>query len=349
MKPRWIVTILVLAGTGLLSVLAGQQKTGAPPKPTSISVDLPVQVVPVARRRLETNLTRTGTIQASNDVVVLSETVGRVLAVSADVGDRRRAGAVLAKIDDELKLAAFRAAEVAVEKARRDQARFETLVEQKSATSAELEGVRLACKAAEAQYMVARRQYQDTEIKTPITGIVTARYISVGSTVGPGTPIAEVVDLSRLKIVLNVAEKDAYALKSGDPVAVSLDVYPGAPFPGTIRTIGSKADDAHNFPVEVTLDNPADRPLRAGLFARVRLASPAGREVLAIPREALIGSIRVPSVFVVEEGVARLRRVVLGDDAGDFLEVREGLREGDKIVVDGQNNLKDGAAVVVVE
>lgn len=229
MKPRWILVVLVLAGTGLLYVLAGQQKTAAPPGPASISVDLPVKVAAVARRRLETSLTRTGTIQASNDVVVISETVGRVLAVSADVGDRCRAGAVLAKIDDELKLAAFRAAEVALEKARRDQARFETLVEQKSATSAELEGVRLACQAAEAQYMVARRQYQDTEIKTPITGIVAARFINVGSTVAPGTPIAEVVDLSRLKIVLNVAEKDAYALKTGDPVDVSLDVYPGNP------------------------------------------------------------------------------------------------------------------------
>ncbi len=349
MKPRWIIVIFALAGTGLLCVMAGQRKAAAPAGPASISVDLPVQVVSVARRRLATSLTRTGTIQASNDVVVISETVGRVLAVSAEVGDLRKAGAVLAKIDDELKLAAFRTAEVALEKARRDQARFETLVEQASATSAELEGIRLAFKAAEAQYMVARRQYQDTEIKTPITGIVTARYINVGATVAPGTPVAEVVDLSRLKIVLNVAEKDAYALKTGDPADVALDVYPGKPFPGTIRTIGSKADDAHNFPVEVTLDNPADRPLRAGLFARVRLGSPAGREVLAIPREALVGSIRVPSVFVVVEGVARLRPVVLGEEAGEFLEVLEGLGEGDRIVVDGQSNLKDGAAVVVAK
>ncbi len=84
MKPRWIIVIFALAGTGLLCVLAGQRKAAAPAGPASVSVDLPVQVVSVARRRLATSLTRTGVIQASNDVVVISETVGRVLAVSGD-------------------------------------------------------------------------------------------------------------------------------------------------------------------------------------------------------------------------------------------------------------------------
>ncbi len=349
MKARWIIITIILAGAGFIFILAGQRKAAAPSREASIAADLAVGVAPAARRRIETSLTRAGTIQASNDVVVVSETAGRVLAVPADVGDKLRAGAVLARIDDELKLASFRAAEAALEKARRDQARFETLVEQKSATAAELEGVRLAFKAAEAQHMAARRQYQDCEIKTPIAGEVASRFVNVGSTVGPGTPIAEVVDLSKLKIVLSVAEKEAYALRAGDPASVSLDVYPGRPFPGSIRSIGAKADDGHTFPVEVNLDNSAERPLRAGLFARVKLAPQSGRDVLAIPREALAGSIRVPTVFVVEGGIARLRTIVLGDESGDFLEVREGLAEGDKVVISGQGNLKDGTAVSVIE
>jgi RND family efflux transporter MFP subunit len=348
MKRRLILIVVVMAALGLLWALAAQRKTAAPVKQAFLSADLPVQVVPVIRRRLETNLVRTGTILASNDVMVISETVGRVLAVHADVGDRLRAGAVLAKIDDELKLAAFRTAEVAMEKAGRDQARFVTLVDQKSATSSELEGVRLAFKAAEAQYMAARRQYQDCEIKTPIAGVVAARYINVGSTVAPGTSVANVVDLSKLKIILNVSEKEAYALKTGDPVTVSVDVYPGTPFPASIRNIGSKADDGHSFPVEVSLTNSEERPLRAGLFARVHLGAGNGRDILAIPRAALIGSVRLPSVFVVENGIARRRQIVLGDEDGGVLEVREGLKEKDLVVVDGQNNLKDGAAVKIV-
>ncbi len=348
MKPRWIIIGVLVIACGLFVVLTRRPKTAAPPRETTVSTALPVQVVSVTRRRLGTSLARTGTVQATNDVTVVSETVGGVLAVPADVGDRVGAGAVLAEIDDELKLAAFRTAEVALEKAKRDQVRFETLTEQKSATSAELEGIRLAFKAAEAQYMTARRSYQDCRIKTPIAGVVAARYVNVGSMVSPGTPIANIVDLSRLKIILGVPEKEAYALKIGDSVAVSLDVYPGKPFPGTIRTIGAKADDAHNFPVEVVLDNPADRPLRAGLFARVEMTFPAGRDVLAIPREAVIGSIRVPTVFVVEDGFARLRRIVLGGETAGGLEVREGLGEGERVVIDGQGNLKDGVAVAIV-
>ncbi len=349
MKPRWIIVTIILAAGGLLFVLANQRKAATPVREDAVAAGFPVNVVQAGRRRLDSSLMRSGTIQASNDVMVVSETVGRVLAVPADVGDSLRAGGILAKIDYELKLASFQAAEVALAKARSDQARFETLVEQKSATSAELEGVRLAFKAAEAQFMAARRQYQDCEIKSPIAGVVAARYVNVGATVGPGTPIANVVDLSKLKIILNVAERDAFALKTGDPVSVSVDVYPGKPFPGIIRTIGSKADDGHSFPVEVVLDNPADRPLRAGLFARVRMGSRSGRDILAIPREALAGSLRAPSVFLVENGIARLRAIVLGDESDGFLEVREGLAEGDKVVISGQGNLKDGTAVSVVD
>ncbi len=350
MKSRWFIFIvLALMSAGFITVTGCRPKAAAASQEARKSSDMPVQVRPVSRQRLETSLTRTGTIQADNDIVVLSETVGRVLKVLADVGDRRSAGAVLVKIDDELKLAAYQAAEVGFEKAKRDLARFETLVDQKSATDAELEGARLACKAAEAQYIVARRQYQDTEIKTPISGVITARYVNVGSTVAPGTPIVDIVDISRLKTTLSVGEKEAFALKVGDPVVFSLDVYPGKSFAGTVKNIGAKADDAHNFPVEVTLVNPADAPLRAGLFVRVRFASLSARDVPGISREALIGSIRDPYVFVVEGTTARLRKLALGDESGDFLEVREGLREGENVVVNGQNNLKDGDTVVIVK
>ncbi len=350
MKSRWIVLIvLALAGVGIYVAFGGRPKAEASPQEARMSSDLPVQVNPAARRRLETRLSRTGTIQADNDVVVVSETSGRVLRVLADVGDRRSAGSILVKVDDELKLASFQAAEVGYEKSKRDLARFETLIAQKSATDTEFEGARLAAKAAEAQYRAARRQYQDTEIKSPISGVVAARYINVGSTVAPGTPIAEVVDISKLKVILGIPEREAFSLKAGDPVTVSLDVYPGASFPGTIRNIGAKADDAHNFPVEVSLANPADTPFRAGLFARVDFTTLMSRETLAIPREALIGSIRDARVYVVEGAVARLRKLTLGDEAGDFIEVREGLAEGENVVVNGQNNLQDGAVVVVVK
>lgn len=351
MKSRVIaiIFILVLIGAGAFYLLGGRQQAAASAQEGRLTIDLPVQVTPVARQRLEARLVRTGNIQADNDVLVVSETMGRVLAVKAEVGDFLRAGAVIAKVDDELKLANFLAAEANYEKAKRDLARFETLADRNSATSAELEGIRLAFKAAEAQYLMARRQLQDAEIKTPIAGVVAARFVSVGSTVGPGTPIANVVDISKLKIVLGVAEKDAYALKPGDQVTILLDVYPGKPFPGKIKHIGAKADEAHNFPVEVALGNPKDAPLRAGLFARVEFTSMAEHDVLAIPRTALVGSIRDPQVFVIEGSLARLRRLTLGEEVGNLLEVRDGLREGEGLVTSGQNNLKDGASVTVVK
>ncbi len=348
MKTRLILpTATILAAVGLLSSAGCRSNASASPDDARASAGIPVQVSAAARQRIETRLARTGTVQADNDVVVVSETSGRVLKVFADTGDRRAAGAVLVKVDDEMRLAAYETAGVAYEKAKRDLARYEALAAQKSATDAELEGARLASKAAEAQYVVARRQYQDTEIKAPIGGVITARHVNVGSTVAPGTSVVEMVDISRLKTTLDIGERDVFALKVGDAVSISLDAYPGRTFPGAIKAIGAKADAAHNFPVEVTMANPEGTPLRAGLFIRVLFSSLSGREALTIPREALIGSVRDPRVYVVEGATVRLRTLTLGDEAGALLEVREGLREGERVVVNGQNNLRDGAVVVV--
>lgn len=350
MKSRWIVIIaVVLAGVGIVALLGNRAKATAAEKETKISGDIPVQTVPVESKRLETRFTRTGTTEAINDVVVVSETSGRVLKVKAEVGDKLSRGSVLVDIDDELKVAGFRAAEVSYEKAKRDLSRFETLAGQKSATDSEVEGIRLAYKSAEAQYLTARRQVEDTKIKTPISGTVTARLVNVGTTVAPGTPIVEIVDISRLKVILNLSEKEAYALKAGDRVTVRLDVYPGKDFTGEIMSIGAKADEAHNFPIEVRLNNSDETPIRAGLFARVYFASQAEHDVMTIPRQALIGSVRDPRVFVVENGVARLRTITVGEELGDLLEVRDGLRTGENVVTLGLNNLTDGAAVTLVK
>ena len=147
--------------------------------------------------------------------MVISETIGKVTAVKADVGDHVNAGSVLVVVDDELKLAGFKAAEVNYEKAKKDLERYEALNKSKAVTDNEIEAARLGCKGAEAQYLVARRQYNDTRISSPIAGIVTSRLVDRGSMVQPGMPIANVVDISKLKVAVNVAEKDVFKLKPG--------------------------------------------------------------------------------------------------------------------------------------
>ena len=310
-----------------------------------------VSVEKVEKKDLSETLNLVGNVAANNDVNIISETAGKITAVFAKVGDYKQAGSVLFQVDDELKKAAFMSAEANYEKAKKDYERFQTLYQQKSVTDSQLDQAKLGAAMAEAQYIVAKRQLNDTQIKTPISGYVTARYVDLGAMV-QGAPqptlVANVVDISRLKVKLNLAERDAFLTKVGDQVAVSVDVYPGVTFKGRVESISSKGDDAHTYPVEISINNESAHPLKAGMFARVEFTSLKDRETVVIPRESLVGSIKEPQVFVVENGIVKLRNLTVGDQSGIYVQVLQGLMVGETIVVNGQNNLVDNLRVEIL-
>jgi RND family efflux transporter MFP subunit len=350
MKRIKITAVAIFALAAIVAILIYNKKSRAEaiPRP-DILRSIPVTISTVAIRPLTETLSLVGTTYANNDVNVISETQGRVTSVLAKTGDFVHAGTALVKVDDELKRAAFASAEVNYEKAKKDFERYEALFKKNSITAAQFDGIRLAFKTAEAQYVVARRQLSDTRITSPIDGWVTARPVDLGTMIQPGTMVANVVDISTLKVKFSVSERDAFQLKVGDAVDVGTDIYPGSHFSGRILSVAAKGDDAHSYPVEIALANSKDRPLKAGMFTRVSFSSSPHATALFIPREALVGSIKKPQVFVVDGTVARLRTIVVGDIIEDALIVRDGLREGEQVVTNGQNNLRDSASVVLIK
>jgi len=163
-----------------------------------------VKVEPVRLQNLSQNIEITGTIIANNDVAVVSEAAGKVESVNAKVGDYKQEGSVLFQLDSELKESAFKTAEVNYEKAKKDFERFKALYENKSVTDAQYEGSRLEYLSAESQYVTAKRQLEDTKIKAPISGVITERNVDIGTYVTVGKVAANIVDISRLKVKLNV-------------------------------------------------------------------------------------------------------------------------------------------------
>jgi RND family efflux transporter MFP subunit len=317
-------------------------------KQSAMTTDIAVSVAPVKKQKLESNLALVGNINASADVNVISETQGTAKAVFVKVGKQVNAGTILVQVDDEIPRSTKAAAEISYQKAQRDFQRAEDLYQENSISLSQLDASRLALKAAENQLDIARRQLENTRIKSPIAGTVNARYVDPGTMVQPGKPVANIVDISTLKVRVNVSEREAFQLKTGDRVEITTDVYPGTVFEGTIDNIASKADEAHTYPVEIVVPNSARQPLKAGMFARIGFKSIASTEALAIPRVALIGSIKDAQVFVVRANIATLRQVVIGKQSADLLEVASGLAEGDTVVVSGQNNLVDQAKVQIV-
>jgi len=349
MKQTKLIAVMVGIVAIIVAVLLYNRSQMAARSKSDVVTSVPVTVTAVSHERISSPQSLVGTITANNDVSIIAETQGRVTGVHAEVGHYAPAGSTLVQVDDELKKASFAAAEVNYEKAKRDLERFESLAKQDAATDQQLETARLAFKAAESQYILSRREYRDTKITTPISGIVSARPVDVGTYIQKGMPVANVVDISKLKVRMNAAERDVFRLKTGDAAEITTDVYPGVTFKGKVQTISSKADDAHTYPVEVSLNNPKDHPLKSGMFCRVNFPSIVESEGLTIPREAVVGSLKQPQVFVVEGSNVRLRNIVVGSEIGTRLVILQGLKRDESVVINGQSNLKDGVQVTIVK
>ncbi|QOJ29461.1 MAG: efflux RND transporter periplasmic adaptor subunit [Ignavibacteriales bacterium] len=310
-----------------------------------------VSVNKAVLKNVSEEVTLTGTTNAFSDVNLISETTGRVTSVFFNTGDYVSKGKLLAQVDDELRLAAYENAKAIYEKVKKDFDRAQNLLAANSVTESQFESAKTALTQAETNLIVTRRQYQDTKITAPVSGFVTLKNIDVGYTLqGPPAPsfIANIADISRLKIKVLVSEKLAVTIKKGDKAKIETDVFPEKQFNGTVLSVSVKGDEAHTYPAELLIQND-NNLMKAGMFARVTLKSGIMKESLIIPRKALLESKKNSGVFIVQEGKARFRKIVTGIETGTEIEVLSGINKGDLVVTSGQSLLKDGFAVEIVE
>ncbi|MCX6138170.1 MAG: efflux RND transporter periplasmic adaptor subunit [Ignavibacteriales bacterium] len=346
-KLKIIAAAVVLVVAVLALLFYNKSRMAAKMKANEIQVAAAVTVTTVKTADVPVTFSMIGTTYGDREVTIVSETQGKVLSLPVNVGDYISAGTIIAKIDDELKKASLANAETAFEKAKNDLSRYEQLHKDASASDTQLEQMRLVCKAAEAQFITARRQFNDTKIAAPFAGTITSRMVEIGAVVGNNTPVAVLVDIATIKVKLNVAEKDVFRLKAGDRVRVTTDVYPKTEYAGTIRNISAKGDESHTYPVEVSVPNNRSYPLKAGMFVRAVFTTIDLAQGIVIPRDALVGSLRDPKVYVVRNNVAELRSISIGREVGTTLEVSGGLVSGEVVVINGQVNLRDKAPVTI--
>ncbi len=348
MKKVILIVILILVIASVIGILFRNKARNQMKITKSIDLtSIPVTVTNVGIQKIDETLTLVGTLYGNTEVSILSETQGKVIAVKVNIGDKVSKGSLLVKIDDEMKQASLLSAQANYENAKIDYERYKKLNEVKSVNDAQLEQAGQALKLTESQFIIARRQLNDTKIVAPISGVITSRLVEIGSVVNNGTPIVNIVDISTLKLKVNVPENDVFKLKVGQEVDLKTEVYQGIIFKGKIKSISDKSDDSHTYPIEVTLPNSKEYPLKSGMFARVSLKTESKDDAVVITRNALVGSVRNPQVFVIEKNIARLKNVRIGGESGDYLEVTSGLSAGEVVVTSGQINLKDSAHVSI--
>jgi HlyD family secretion protein len=206
-------------------------------------------------------------------------------------------------------------------------------------------------KLKEMEAVLAQEQIrlQNTQIIAPFPGEIVRRNVDNGSLLSPSTPVVTLAHMETLKVVANVLEKDISFVKIGMKVKILSEAYPDKPFEGTIVRINKALDLAtRTLQAEINVPNPG-RLLKPGMFARIEVALKEKLGALVVPRTAVVEEEGKQFVFVVEGNQAIRKPIVTGIEQGTVIEVVEGVKDGDKIVVRGQESLRDRSTIRVVE
>ena len=188
-------------------------------------------------------------------------------------------------------------------------------------------------------------KFEKAPVESTITGVIGRIDIDLGENVSPETAVALVVNMDKVKIDLDVPEKYLPKISLGQEAKITVDAYPGQEFLGNVTKFSPVVDlNTRTSPVEITIDNK-EHLLKSGMFAKVSLIISKLTNVPVILKEAIMGRDGSLYVFVVEGSKSILKRISLGVRQGPFFEVKDGLKEGDYVVVMGQQKLYDGAQV----
>jgi RND family efflux transporter MFP subunit len=328
----------------------------------------PVKVFKVQRQKISEKLFYTGVIEAWNKINLTPDIGGKIARIHVEEGDRVEKGQLLAELDTRavrLQLdqaqAALAVAEANYNDAQKNMERMERLKKEDAASDQQYEKIKLAYEAADAQLKQARaavnlaRYSLDVSLmKAPFSGVVASKNAEVGDVINPmmggfspTSGVLTLMDFSRVKIEIDATQQDVARIKKGQPAQLRVTALPNRIFQGRVSMVNITADPvSKKFRVEVNVDNP-DLALRPNTFGEVSLEVSTHEHALVIPQKAVLEN---KYVFrVKDDNTVERVELSLGLQNSDRIEVINGLKEGDLVVVEGNFGLEDGTQIEIRE
>jgi RND family efflux transporter MFP subunit len=350
MKSKLIITgvVTLLLSAMVWKLYANKQEINERKEVKTTEEAISVTVATAELKETSGTLQLVGTAEPNREVMVASETSGKIVQLNFKMGDFVSQGAVLATVDDTYKRLAYESAQINYNKFKEDYERFQVLRQGDAVSENQLRDMRIGYENAAIQLENAKKQLDDTKIVAPFSGYITSKNTELGAFVGMGTPIAGIADISQLKVQLAVSESDVYQLRTGMEAYVTTDVFANTNFKANISSIGQKGNSAHSYPVEIIIANNSNNPLKAGTYVNVSVNAGTANKKLMIPRDAIVSSVKEPSVYIVKDDTVQLTRITTGRQYNAYIEVLTGINENEQVVTNGQINLSDGVKVSVI-
>lgn len=353
-QPKRLVMALTLA------ILLGGAVTGCGDSSEANANITAETEAPEPALPVEISLTSTGTVSASyegtatlepeNQATVVAKNTGVVLEILAEEGDEVRAGQVLARLErDQYQLEVERA-EASLERLENELKRAKELHSRQLMSSDEYDRVRFDTQSQRAALKLSELQLNYTEIKAPISGVISERMVKEGNLVSQHEPVFRIDDFSPLWAILHVPERELNTLQQGQPVKLSLDAYPGQQFSGEVIRISPVVDPTTGtFKVTAEVHDESGR-VKPGLFGRVRIIYDQHQNVTLVSKDAVLSEDGRHAVFLVADNQSVTRQEInVGYEESGQIEVISGLQPGDMVVTAGKGSLRDGAKVEVIE
>lgn len=375
--PGWALLLMV----GLVVVVAWRVTTSQSTGGGKTARLIPVGTMLPLRADLDVRLVYTADIQPYQQVAIFSRVDGAIVTMHVDKGDTVKAGQVLLEIDHtdyvhavnraKADLAAARAnvvsQEATIKNAHLNLARTQALIKDQYISQQDVDNAQAAYDVAVAQTDALRAQGHQAEvalqqaetrlaysyIRAPFSGHIALRNLDQGAFVSGSTGSTSTVsrgilllqDITTVRVLLDVVEKDVPLVKIGQQAELRADAYPNRVFTGRVTRLAQTLDrTTRTMTVEVAVENP-DRALKGGMFARVELVAGAHANALQIPMDAVTRLESDQYLYVVQDGKARKISVTLGIQDGGMVEITNGLTGDEPVIVSGKDLVTDGVMV----
>ena len=329
---------LALLSAGLLASCSSSSSSQATEEQSADTVRL-VEVAPAEMRALSLSEEFTAQLEAKVVNNITAQAGGRLKQLLVKVGDRVGAGQAVARME------ATQAAQAQIQlaDAKTNFARMDELYKVGGVSKAQWEQAKSAVDQAKLAYGNAA---ENTVLRSPISGFVTAKNYDNGDMTSPQLPVVVIQQIAPVKAVIGVSERYYSFLKKGAAATLSVDALGEETFSGVVTNIFPTLDPiTHTVSTEIEVANK-DLKLRPGMYARVHLDF-GTKEALTVPDKAIVRQAGSGAryVYVFSGGKAVYRAVELGQQQGDLYEVVSGLNAGDQVIISAPSNLKNGLSV----
>ncbi|QHI73131.1 efflux RND transporter periplasmic adaptor subunit [Aminipila terrae] len=345
-KTNKIITIVVAALViGLVIFRIASSMAGPEPEQESI---VTVKTALAEKMSINTTSPITGRVEPIDEVSIIPLASGKITAVYADIGDKVSKGATLFQIDGTQLSTTYNQAKEGLNVAKSSYDRLSALYKEGAVAYQDYEKAQSAYLNAQQTLTAASDALGNCTVTSPINGYITSKQVEVGGIASPAAPAMTVADVSKLQINTNVAEYIVNDLKVGDTVDVYIASLGKQAYKGVIDAISpAPASGNLTYPVKISISDNTGA-IKAGMFAEIRIISEEKNNTLCVPSDSVIMKEGTAVVVTLGKGnTPKYNKVKTGIDNGDYVEILSGLKEGDTIVISGQQYVTEGTPVHV--